>query len=579
MSTPVENSVLDSILAKLDQVVAASEQQRIRIEKLEKGNNEKPTTPEAPENLWNQPTDTPFHQPKGPPGARTVKRQSSLFTMTEDDLQESSTSTQVVTMSIPSYVVADNEKIKYVSLSAFLYGMERYTQYLKTTPEAKLSQTRKTMAEFCSKDVLEAIYLSEKSKSTELSISLSHSHDLIGISNGHLLNAAARFLRPKSRFEFFDVLSHTVAKIRLPKLPEMKDSENEYSLRVEGYDKLLFKAMDQLIRTVCDAAKFLYQGAQTDDLTRLPLLKWGKEKEPELFLVLVSLFEPYSKSIIRALGGMGVLQTTVKEVEELRLVLNDFNALQAKRSKTLSDTNAEFAPVKTLNELMSAVSYKEARNKRQESLTPVVKSIQGNEVVPEDSYNYSSPIGQHGHADGSTLDVSTDFEYGDTFSPPEEFEEANLMLAKYQPPEPLKDFCSAYFWRGTCEAGEACIHKAGHTRAAVMAALEKRVDSMVKSTSIGADMLMDMIKKVKDQPIQPPLTPSYHSRPNLPPPRTPLDQTRFKGGSTNVGSRNPYDSNRSSHSHGKPTLRLIADEVDPAGAVSQGGATGLAEMD
>jgi hypothetical protein len=260
------------------------------------------------------------------------------------------------------------------------------------------------------------------------------------------------------------------------------------------------------------------------------------------------------------------------------VVLNDFNALQAKRSKALSDTNADFAPVKSLNELMSAVSYKEARTRRQESSTPVVKSIQSTVVMPEDSYNYASPVGHHGYVDGTTLDVSTDFEYGDTFSPPEEFEQANLMIAKYHPPEPLKDFCSAYFWRGTCEAGEACIHKAGHTRAAVSAALEKRVDSMVKSASIGADMLMDMIKKVKDQPTQP--SPPYHSRPNIPPPRSPLDQTRFNSGAAGgggVGSRNRYDPNRASNSYGKSSIRLITEEVSPTSATLQLGATGLAE--
>lgn len=585
-------AVLDLILARLDRFQATNDNLVSRIEKIE---NEKPKTPTPesvstqkptqssnPEDNWNQHSNTPFHRPLGGLiGPRTERRQSSLFQLTEDELPVNPSSS--ITMSIQAYVVKEDEKVKFTTLSAILYGMERYTQYLKTQPEAKILHTRKSMAEFCTKDVLESIYLSEKSRSTELSEMLSHSHDLIGIPNPHLLNAAARLLRPKGKTELWDVLSYTVSKMRLPKLDEMRDANNEYSIRVEGYDKLLFKPMDQLTRTVCDAATFLYQGATVEDLARLPLLTWGKEKEPELFLQLVSLFEPYTKSIIKALGGMTLLTQTVKGLEELRIALNSFNALQAKRAKALSDTNAEFAPVKSISELTSMAAYRELRKKRQDEQS-AVKSMEDETLAVLES-NYASPAGRHVQADTSALDTSADFEYADTYSPPPDFNEGNLMLTKYQPPPPARDFCKGYFWNGRCEAGDSCLYKAGHNHVAVLSALEQRVRSMAKSATIGLDVLSDMVKKVKDNPqisSPPPPTPS-NPKSNLPPPRTPLNQSRFMGGAAGggAGNRQLYDPSRAGHAGARPTVRLLAGEVDSVDATSAEGVVpaALTDMD
>ena len=65
-------------------------------------------------------------------------------------------------------------------------------------------------------------------------------------------------------------------------------------------------------------------------------------------------------------------------------------------------------------------------------------------------------------------------------SPRDDFEQGNLMLAKCQAPDAPKDFCSSYFWRGSCDAGESCIHKADRSHAAVSVALETRVNLLAR---------------------------------------------------------------------------------------------------
>jgi len=547
-----------------------------RVKKLEKPTTFSETETKDVEGDWNDHSDTPYFSRKIGIGERTVRRQSSLFNLTEvDDLPAVPSG---VTMTMAAYVVPENEKVKFPTLPAVLYGMEKYKEYLKIQPEAKNASTRKPLAQFFSRDVLEEVFLSEKAKRTDLSLTMDHTHDLVGLPNDNFVNALARFLRPDNRSDLFDVIKHTVAKMQLPKIEEYRDGDNEYSLRVEGYDKKLFKPMDQVIRTVFDSAVFLYRAADAKELSRLPLQAWGKPKEPQLFLLLLDYFIPYEKSVIKALGGMETLIVAVKELEELRTALNGFNVRQAQRAKALAQANAEFQPVKSIDELRSAYTYKEIRKTRES------KPVKGIEELSLIGSTVGSPLPL----------MDTSLEYGDTFQPPEEFVEGNLILATYQPrvAEPAKDFCSSYFWRGECEAGDKCVYKAGHSQEAVSVALEKRIRSMVTSSTIGADMIVQMLKKVKDnpQPSSPSLqsTPSQYSKTydpksTTPPPKTPTNTTRFTGNVVGGGVPNTkalYDPSRSGNARGKPSVRLVVGDVDCSDVSSSEVAPlGLAEMD
>ena len=481
---------------------------------------------------WLKQSSTPFAPPRTSIGDRTIRRQSSLFAPANEVQTAEIPASSALHVSVPRYLIDPEIMLKKATVPGILYLMDIHEDYIKRQPEAKISSFKKNMAEFCSADVLKDIYAKEKSLATSLSLTLNRYQDLITTPDAHFLAACGRLLRPKSQSDFFSVLRKVTDKYSLPKVSSWKIGETDYAFKIEGYEGLMFKEMDRLIRMTFDAINFIYEEATIADLRRLPGIGWGTTKSPDALRLAMSCFEPYTNSLIKALGGQPYLDTNAKLPPELRDLLNLWNQKQVSLARNLQDQDAELLPVQSVKELEKQYMLDLERKKmdaRKKEDTRRAHVIVGEQ---EQWSPFDSP-----------LQMAAEFEYSQVYPEDETLDASNLMYATPYFPQATKpsaesgysrectctNVCHNIFYRNKCDAGKDCIY--AHGAEAIALEVETYLRKLVASPSVGERMIHEVLAKIKNSP-GPPLVakPAIGSSGNSPVPvRTPLAPGRSGG--------------------------------------------------
>ena len=466
-----------------------------------------------------------------PPGPRTIRRQSSTFAPASESNTLATPATSALHVSVPRFTVDPNTMLQKCTVPGILYAIDLHRDYLTRQPEAKIPVFRKGLAEFCSKAVLEEIFNKEKSLSTLLSTQLDRYQDLISVSDNHFIEACARLLRPKGQKEFFDVLKKVGSKHSLPKIVEWRITEDEYAFKIPRYEEVMFKQMDALIRFAVDTVEFVYLDAKEADLRRLPPSGWGTKDKPGVLRLMFSVFNPYTNSLVQALGGQKYLDTNASNTTEFREILNLWNQKQASLSIKLQDQDAELLPVKTVKELEKEFALESERKKayRKVAETPRAHIIQESQE--------------------ERVLSTTDLDYSSHYTDDEDLDASNIMYAtpqSHHTPKPQSgvakvrectctNVCHNVLYRNRCDLGKDCIYE--HGSAAILQEVETYLRQLVSSPSVGEQMVQEVLAKIKRNPGPP--APEVKPVPivgntSL---RTPLNPSRFVNNAGRGGGR------------------------------------------
>ena len=485
---------------------------------------------------WLHQTNTPIAPARTSFGDRTTRRLSSMFApqpnlaptnevISAPDL----TTTSSLHVSVPRYSIDPDSMLKKCTVPGIIYLMDMHEDYTKRQPEAKIHSFRKKMAEFCSPSVLEEVFSNEKSLNTALSLRLNRYQDLMDreIPDEHFLAACARVLRPRSQQDFFNALRKVTDKYSLPKIKGWQSNETDYVFRIEKYESLLFKEMDKLIRITFDAIEFMFQDANSDDLRRLPGLGWGTRHSPDTLRLALACFEPYTNSLIKALGGQPYLDTNAKVPSELRNLLNIWNQKQVAAARKLQDQDADLIPMQSVKDLEKQYMLELERKKE--------------EVRKKDDYRRVHMIEEGSWAETPVHSTTEqDIEHSQIFPDNETLDESNLMYATPYSAKSTKpalstaeyrestctNVCHGILYRNKCEQGKDCIY--GHDADSILLEVETCLRLLVASPSVGERMIYDTLSKIKKNPGLPKSSVPMASAPPTPF-RTPLAPGRFAG--------------------------------------------------
>jgi hypothetical protein len=479
---------------------------------------------------WLQQTNTPVATQRTNFGQRTIRRLSSMFAPTNEIVSTPDVTTaSSLHVSVPRYSIDPETMLKKCTVPGIIYLMDLHEDYLKRQPEAKILSFRKKMAEFCSPPVLEEVFSNEKSLNTALSLTLNRYQDLMDreIPDEHFLAACARVLRPKSQQDFYNALRKVTEKYSLPKIKGWQSNETDYVFRIEKYESLLFKEMDKLIRITFDAIEFMYQDANSDDLRRLPDLGWGSRHSPDTLRLALACFEPYTNSLIKALGGQHYLDTNAKVPSELRNLLNLWNQKQVAAARKLQDEDADLVPMQSVKDLQKQYMLEAERKKE--------------EIRKKDDYRRAHQIEGENWPETPVQSTSApDFDHSQIFPDEEPLDESNLMYAtpysarSTTPAVSTADYrestytnvCHGVLYRNHCEQGKDCTY--GHDVESILLEVETCLRLLVASPSVGEKMIYDTLAKIKKSPGLPKSSKPMAS-PSPTPFRTPLAPGRFAG--------------------------------------------------
>ena len=435
-------------------------------------------------------TETPFFNINKKPGQHTIRRYSSAFDGINgsNGSEEEDKNVSDIQLTIAEVKVDPKDQMQRLSHPAILWLLEKHDVYKRTSAEAKTGN-RKGIAHFIHQDVLEQLTASERAKNTELSIYVKKFADWYDVPDDKVLNALVRATRPRTKTEAFNSLMKAADKAKLPELPEFRVSDSKDSAEYrfatgETYERGMDVLYNTWIKTVCDSAKLIYRECTEEERRNLPSTKYGKKEDPGILRMILATAGGYMKSLLQGLGGDAVLHG-LEDIDDLRSILVRLGESMISESRRQINRNAIFQPVASLDQLLKQASDHKQERKRQHQ--PAHATFQLEEAeFPQEAI------------DGTKLDYN---EYEDE---DESYLQDIFYVGNAKPATPGgrlamdAKFCQSFFYKGSCEAGDACLYKDGHKQENIRESVKIRLAGLIRSPQIGKEMVYKLLKEVVD---------------------------------------------------------------------------------
>ena len=456
MSSPSDERI-NGLESKVEELTSLLKQLLAEKEVKQSGFQETPSTP-----LSQNPNDYTriFAQESQ---RDTVSRRNTMFGMKDTDVDEN----KVLFTNNRSIVVQENvilEKDKlHLSKDGKLNEMdvlEIKTTYLMNKNN-KLDNT-KSFVHYLGKDVLESLLSNERILNTEYGKVLTMLN-IFDTPDEAIMTMIGRKVRPRSQLEYIQKM-----KMLLSFNPASRDYD---TLKPEGYDIAVHPVLHKLTERFMDIDELFRNSATEAELRALPAISYGKDKDPGIFKIFVSVLGKFGPAFVNAWDERKL--STFTNTQDFFKYVREKNNADAALARTIHDREQYMKPQLKLEDIAAAVTARQVEEvdvfNEKQGVTPVSHSNKPTFFRPRsqtilkriDSANGDTSDTRDQQQEASTSDDEDD----DGYKYEAVQAELQYLLQVYQQPpdkpkvrsDPKTMPCFKHLYnKGSCELGRTC---------------------------------------------------------------------------------------------------------------------------
>lgn len=264
-----------------------------------------------------------LHSPAGNSTPPKEPRRGSLFAH-DNSLFDSNASPHQVVYSRQPFTLKEEEKMKKMTIKAYLMNKERYDEAKCLHPEDRQLKMVYTL----SKDVIRKLANSERSLETEwLATDNFSPNSLYGYGDKIIISMFGRFFKPTSVANYVFQLRNAIKGILVCEL-------KGWEFGITDYHIAIFPSLSELLFKMQEAHNILYHAKDSVKDDKLyPKMVYGKRYDPGLFRIFTSCFKEWEMNIISTLPGKEETLKQMKTDKEFFKVMQKANNEMAKMSR------------------------------------------------------------------------------------------------------------------------------------------------------------------------------------------------------------------------------------------------------